>query len=98
MLALDSITLADFLPTLQQDYELFTGTGGITLTLVAAEPRGPGHAQRAEPFALTFRGAPVLRLPQGIYRLQNITLGAMEIFLVQVEGQPDGSCFEATFN
>jgi hypothetical protein len=49
-------------------------------------------------FALTFQGAPNLRLPQMIYHLENATLGAVEIFLVQVGADDKVSTFEAVFN
>ena len=98
MISLQSAKAADFHPALNEDFELLTGTGGITLTLVSAGPRGPGHEKRPEPFVLTFRGAPVLRLQQAVYRLQNVTLGPMEIFLVQTDAREDGSYFEAIFN
>jgi hypothetical protein len=99
MLALDKVTRADFEPALEQDFELITGTGGISLKLVEIESRsGEGHATRAEPFVLRFQGVPELQLPQSIYRLQNLTLGPMEIFLVQIAGGEKGSLFEAVFN
>jgi hypothetical protein len=97
MLALDKVTPADFQPALDQDFELITGTGGITLRLVAVEPQ-PAHHARAEPFILRFRGAPELRLPQGMYPLQNVTIGALEPFLVQVAADQTGSYFEVIFN
>ncbi len=98
MLALDKVTRADFEPVLQQDFELITGTGGITLTLAEIHAGFGSHKDRAEPFTLVFRGAPPLRLPQSIYPLQNTTLGQMELFLVQVAANDEGSFFEAVFN
>lgn len=98
MLALDKTSSGDFEAVLNEEFELITGTGGITLQLVEVERRGGGHAGRAEPFSLRFRGTPELRLPQAIYRLQNVTLGPMEIFLVQVGADAAGSFFEAVFN
>ena len=98
MLALDKVTRGEFEAVLNEDFELITGTGGIALQLIEVEQRGGGHAGRAEPFSLRFRGNPELRLPQAIYRLQNVTLGPMEIFLVQVGADAAGSYFEAVFN
>jgi hypothetical protein len=97
MLALDKISPRDFEPALDQEFELITGTGGIALRLVAVEPK-PGHHARAEPFVLRFQGNPELRLPQAIYPMQNLTLGAMELFLVQVGADAAGSYFEVIFN
>lgn len=98
MLDLATATLADFLPALQQEFELITGTGGIALMLTSAEPKGAASAGHRAPFSLFFQGAPVLRLPQAIYPLQNVTLGAMELFLVQVGADAAGSYFEAAFS
>lgn len=97
MLELDKVTPRDFQQALDENFELITGTGGIALRLIAVEPR-PGHSGRAEPFTVRFQGNPELRLPQGIYPLQNLTLGAMELFLVQVGADNAGSYFEAIFN
>ena len=98
MLPLDTVTREDFAACLDQDFELITGTGGITLRLVAAESRGSVREGHRAPFSLTFRGVMGLRLPQAIYRLQNALLGPMEIFLVQIGDDTQGSYFEAAFN
>jgi hypothetical protein len=98
MLALDKVTPAEFEAATDQEFELITGTGGIALRLVAVERKGNGHAARPEPFTVRFQGMPELRLPEASYRLQNVTLGPMEIFLVQVGADAAGSYFEAVFN
>ena len=98
MLALDKVTRADFAQCLEQEFELITGTGGITLTLIAVDQAAAGTGTRAQPFSLTFRGASGLLLPQGTYRLQNQTLGPMEIPLAQIAPRGDGSLFEAVIN
>jgi hypothetical protein len=51
-----------------------------------------------QPFALTFRGSPQLRLRQGRYKLSHAQLGEMEIFLVQIAADQTSSRFEAVFN
>lgn len=99
MLDLATASHAQFAPCLGQTFTLSTTDGPIALTL--AETRALGSARPGasrEPFALTFHGAPALRLPQGIYRLENAELGAMEIFLVQVAADATASHFEAIFN
>jgi hypothetical protein len=97
MLALDKVTPRDFQSALDQDFELITGTGGITLRLVAVEEK-PAHDTRAEPFVLRFQGNPELRLPEAVYPMQNITLGAMELSVRQVGADHAGSYFEVSFN
>jgi hypothetical protein len=49
------------------------------------------------PFALTFGGPLGLRLPQGIYALENSTLGVMEIFLTELGTEGVVTRFEAIF-
>jgi hypothetical protein len=98
MIDLQKATPDDFTPALNQDFELITGTGTIGLRLVAVDQQGPGHPARPEPFTLRFEGAPPLRLPQAIYRLQNVTIGPLELFLVQVGADAKAGYFEAVFN
>ena len=95
MLDLENVDRATFAPCLGQTFEVVLTDGRRPLTLAEVRPLGatrPGGPRA--PFALTFHGAPPLRLPQHIYRLEHATLGAMEIFLVPIAaGQ-----FEAVFN
>jgi len=99
MLELDKVDCATFTPCLGQTFEAVFADGRLPLTLAEARPLGaaPAGAARA-PFALTFHGAPRLRLSQRIYRLEHAALGAMDIFLVQIAGDASGSQFEAVFN
>ncbi|HEV7405545.1 MAG TPA: hypothetical protein VGO11_21550 [Chthoniobacteraceae bacterium] len=98
MIELDKATADDFSPALDQDFELITGTGTISLRLVAVDKKGLSHPARPEPFTLRFEGAPPLRIPQAIYRLQNVTVGTIDLFLVQLGADAKGSQFEAVFN
>lgn len=95
MLDLLTATHALFAPCLGQTFEFPTAAGPVSLTLVEARPLGtarPGAVR--DPFALTFQGDPTLLFSQQIYRLENATLGGMEIFLVPIApGQ-----LEAVFN
>lgn len=94
MLDLATATHAQFEACLNQPFALQPA-------LVLAEVRALGAARSGTtraPFALTFRGAPGLRIPQQIHHLENATLGALEIFLVQTGDGPGGSFFEAVFN
>lgn len=98
MIELDKATADDFTPALNQDFELITGTGTISLRLVAVDRSDLGHPGRPEPFALKFEGAPPLRIPQATYHLQNVTVGKLELFLVQIGADAKASQFEALFN
>jgi hypothetical protein len=98
MLALDKVTRADFLPCLQEEFLLRTGEAELHLRLVNVVAVGGGCPGGREAFALRFLGEPALRLRQGVHRLENATVGAMEIFLVQTGADAQGSYFEAIFS
>jgi hypothetical protein len=97
-LDLAAVTAESFTPAVGQMFEVIFTDGRLPLTLAEARPLGdaikPGL--RA-PFALTFHGKPGLRLPQRIYPLENASLGAFEMFLVQIADDAEASKFEAIF-
>ncbi len=98
MIPLESLECSTFEPLTGQDFTLLNTQPQVSLHL--AEVRRLGHrradAQR-DPFALTFRGAAGLRLPQQIYRFEHASLGTVDIFIAQVAAKPTGSEFEAIF-
>ena len=99
MLDLATATRGQFEPCIGQAFDLPAKNGGIALTLADVRPLGATRPDAArEPFALTFKGAPALRLPQQIHRIEHAALGVMEIFLVQTGADAAGSHFEAIFN
>ncbi len=96
MLALDQVTHEIFQPSIGQP---FTCGAHCELTLTEVALVGISRPETSRlPFALRFQGAPTLRLPQQIYRLENAQLGAMEIFLVQTGADAAASHFEAVFS
>jgi hypothetical protein len=98
MLDLAKIQCADFAPCLNQDFQIVFSDGTLTVQLSDAQTREAPEGATRDPFTLTFRGPPPLRLPQGIYRMTNVQLGEMEIFLVQIAADQTSSTFEAVFN
>jgi hypothetical protein len=99
MLELDKVRCEQFAPCLNQDFEITTSAGPLVLQLFEARLTGTAHNEGTrEPFTLTFRGAPKLRLSQAIYKMTNAQLGEMEIFLVQIAADQTSSTFEAVFN
>ena len=95
MLELDKVECEQFAACLNQDFEIVFPDGTLPLKLSEARPLGTRPESIREPFALTFLGRAGLRLPQGIYKMRNATLGEMEIFLVQVAVDQTSSAFEA---
>ena len=71
------------------------------LELVEVTPWGAGDAGKRSfgrtPFSLLFRGPKELRAPQQIYKLAHAELGALEIFLVPLRPDANGTKFEAVF-
>jgi hypothetical protein len=98
MLDLAEVRCAQFAACLNQNFEIVFPDGTLSLKLSEAHPRGARAESLRQPFALTFLGPAKLRLPQGIYKMNNATLGEMEIFLVQIAADQTSSSFEAVFN
>jgi hypothetical protein len=97
MLDLAKVQCADFAACVNQDFEIATNAAALVLQLSDASSQTAPDDGR-DPFTLTFRGPPSLRLPQAIYRMSNAQLGEMEIFLVQIAADEASSTFEAVFN
>ncbi|HWM24547.1 MAG TPA: hypothetical protein VNP98_06965 [Chthoniobacterales bacterium] len=98
MLDLAKVQCADFAACVNQDFEIVTDAGPLVLNLFEARPRDRVPGAMRDPFTLTFRGPPPLRLPQAIYQMSNAEMGEMEIFLVQIAADQTSSTFEAVFN
>jgi len=99
MLDLATVRREEFAACLDQDFEIVLADGTLPVKLIAAKQWGPDQpANIRQPFTLTFRVARNLRLPQGIYKMRNVQLGDVEIFLVQIAGDQASSTFEAVFN
>jgi hypothetical protein len=98
MLELDKVECEQFAACLNQDFEIVFTDGTLPVKLSEARQLGVRPESIREPFSLTFTADGPLRLPQGVYKLRNSALGEMEIFLVQVAADQNGSAFEAVFN
>jgi hypothetical protein len=100
---LDRLTVDDFRPAVGQTFSLHAeGAGTLQLELVGArtiEPDAPpvDSAGHRTPFALDFRGPTDPVLPQAIYRLDNPSVGTLEIFVVPVGRTDAGTDYEAIF-
>ncbi|MGC4016903.1 MAG: hypothetical protein QM755_20680 [Luteolibacter sp.] len=80
-------------------FEVLTPQGPLTLTLEAVTLLGNRRPDALrDPFALAFRGASGVRLPQGIYEIRLHDGQTLELFIVQNADSPKGSEFEAIFN
>lgn len=98
MLDLAEVRREQFAGCLNQNFEIVFPDGTLALKLSEARSLGKRPESIRGPFALTFLSPRPLRLPQGIYKMRNATLGEMEIFLVQIAADQTSSSFEAVFN
>ncbi len=98
-LPLEDFTAALFQPLVGGVFQIdLAEERRVALELV--EVRLLGHRRNdaaRDPFGLTFRGSPGLRIGQGTFPFQHEELGKFEIFVTQVADQPGGSLFEAIF-
>jgi hypothetical protein len=72
-------------------------TETISLSLDRITRFGEANAGGRQPFSLIFRGPASPTLPQGIHHLTHSDLGALEIFLVPIDPEGQGSAYEAVF-
>jgi len=71
----------------------------IVLAEVTSFPSSGDDKARREPFSALFKGPAAHFLPQGLYRLENTSLGSVELFLVPLGPSVDGAYwYEAVFN
>lgn len=93
------LTLETFRPVVGQAFAVGE-EGGSTVELILAEAaaqRGDSPSARA-PFSLLFHGPADPLLPQGSYRFEHASLGAMEIFIVPLGRDEHSAVYEAVFS
>ena len=93
---LEKLTLDDFTPHVGAGWGLRLADRKVELVLEEARRLGAAGAG-GRPFSLLFRGPAALAIPQGIQRLEHPVAGAVELFLVPLQPDADGSLFEAVF-
>jgi len=89
-----------FASRLNETFQVGLGVASIEMTLVQATKGKPREWEgvRKEPFALLFKCAHPVILPQKIYPFENSAFGKMEIFIVPVGREKDGIVYQAVFN
>ncbi|MBS1157642.1 MAG: hypothetical protein H6R15_61 [Proteobacteria bacterium] len=100
MTDLSAIRLEDFLPRLQQDFDLSIAAMTLQLRLIEATPYSRyAHAQAARtPFSLIFRGPSHPALMQDTYHLSSSDGLSAPIFLVPIKHDESGMYYQAVFN
>lgn len=98
---LATITMEDFEPCLNQNFEVKSEpTDGFELELIQVKPLGEARPKKGyhQPFSLLFRGPMEPMLEQQLVELKNVTLGELALFLVPIGPDDDGMLYDATFN
>lgn len=91
-------TFAAFAAVVGEPFDLAVGEATARLTLTEATRSGPSAADPArETFSLLFHETTRRVLPQGTWRMRNATLGQIEIFIVPVAQDKDGTTYQAIF-
>ena len=90
----DEVMLDDF--EVGATYEARAGDTVLPLTLKAATPL-PQSSRPGGSFVLDFRGPESPTLGQGVYRVGNGEK-RWDMFLVPHGPEPDGACYQATYN
>jgi hypothetical protein len=97
---LETFTVASFAPH-QGDTFIVRADEQVSLTMTLSEvtPLGtaPGDGSRRAPFSLLFHGPPAPVLPQRIYRLEHVAIGAFDLFLVPLGPDQVGMRYQAVF-
>jgi hypothetical protein len=95
---LEPLTRESFAPHVGSHFAVAAFSGGLDLTLSSIGPAGAGLPGKRIPFALHFHGPAGPLLRQGVYRLRHEAFGDLEIFLVPLGPQADGTVYEAIFS
>jgi hypothetical protein len=100
MLDLAKVSATAFEPFLNRPFQMLSDSAQIELQLIRVSQSKHGGAQEGGriPFSIEFKSGPGQPWPQGIYRLANETLGAMELFVVPLGTDANGCYYEAVFN
>jgi hypothetical protein len=93
---LENLTVDSFSGRVGDRFELATDGGTHELTLDECTRLG-GAAIEREPFSLVFLGPRDPLLPQQIYALSHPDLGTLELFLVPIAQDENGTRYEAIF-
>jgi hypothetical protein len=100
---LDRLTADSFEPAVGQTFVLDGGeAGALELELLESrlhDPDAPAEDSSGAraPFSLLFRGPVEPVLPQRIYHVEHLSVGAIDIFIVPVGQDATGTTYEAVF-
>ena len=100
-MSLEDLQADDFAQCVDQKF-LIHVEGSEPLEAQLIEVRGLGasdeNLERRSPFSLIFRGPPDLSLEQGIFKVENASLGELDLFIVTIGPDDEGMRHEVIFN
>jgi hypothetical protein len=94
------LTFESFSPHLNSTFAIGLGESSVELTLTQAtkQPVRPFPGMMREPFSLIFRSGTPVVLPQRLYPLKHEALGKLDIFIVPIGRDLQGTVYQAVFN
>ena len=94
------LSIQNFAGAANQQFEISMGEAAMSVTLIEVKPlpQQPYPGMMREPFSLLFKSASPIILPQKMYRMQNATVGALDLFLVPVAQDGGAIVYQAVFN
>ncbi len=98
---LDKLTKETFAECLNQTFTVHVAEGEpfeTELVEVQELVAPDDDSDRRQPFSLIFRGPAKMVLQQGVFHLENETLGELDLFLVTIGSDDEGLRHEAIFN
>ena len=100
-MSLDQLQADDFSKCLHQTFRLHVADGDpleVELIQVSRATPADENPDRRQPFTLLFRGPAEVTLDQGIYKIENETLGDLELFVVTIGPDDEGMRHEVVFS
>jgi hypothetical protein len=96
---LEKLDLDSFKDHVNTSFKVSVEGNPVDLELIEAAESGgePIAESERKPFSLLFRGPQGVNLEQQIYALEHDKVGKLEIFLVPVQPDDKGPCYEAVF-
>ncbi len=100
-MSLERLQADDFSKCLNQTFRIHIAHGAsleVELIQVSGLTPADDAPDRRQPFSLLFRGPAEVTLEQGIFKIENETLGELELFVVTIGPDDEGMRHEVVFS
>lgn len=97
---LDTLSSDDFRPCIDQPFQTRLGDTPVQLSLAEIEVMDERYSRSGtrRPFSLMLLGPVEPLMPQGTYRLDNETLGPLDVFMVPLGPDGGGQRYQIIFS